>query len=120
MSADRESYAPAEWSVVTSQNSNTAAKSTKAGVAQFVHYVTGAEVTVNAAPAGPLTVLLKDGTTIIRQYDIAAAFWSQNVLGLQFTRPQAITMGNLVSLEVSTPGGVVVSTVNLSGFSARK
>ncbi len=107
-------FAPTQWTVVASQT-NATATATKAADATKQHYLTGISFSMSAAPAAPVTVQVKDGTTVLDQFQIPAA--AQAPLILNYVPPLAITPGNLAEITVGALGAGVVGTVVLKGKS---
>ena len=107
-------YAPIEWSVVAS-GTNATATATKAAAAGVQHFVMGISVSFSGAPSAALTVTLKDGTTVIDQWEVPAG--AQSPLPFNFTRPFRITSGNLTELGIPAAGVGIKATAVLKGFS---
>lgn len=108
-------YGVPTWHQVTSVNNNTASTATAAAVAGKCHFVVGYTVSVSAAPSSPVSVTLKDGTTVIDQFELAAA----GVVTREMTRPIRITAGNLAALSIPAVGGTTRATAVLKGFTAQ-
>jgi hypothetical protein len=68
---------------------------------------------MSAQPSAAVTVQVKDGDTVVDQFQIPAA--AQAPLLHNYTPPLAITMGNAASITVGALGSAVVGTVVLKG-----
>ncbi|MFZ9446117.1 MAG: hypothetical protein ACO277_08205 [Ilumatobacteraceae bacterium] len=107
-----KAFAPTTWTVVNSQT-NATATATQAAVTGKQHFVTGISFSMSAAPAAAVTVQVRDGATVIDQFQIPAA--AQAPLIHNYHPPLEITSGNLASITVGALGTGVVGTVVLKG-----
>lgn len=107
-----KAFAPTTWSVVTSET-NATATATKAGATGKQHFVTGISFSMSAAPAAAVTVQVKDGTTVIDQFQIPAA--AQAPFVHNYHPPLEITAGAAAAITVAALGSGVVGTVVLKG-----
>ncbi len=107
-----KSFAPTQWTVVASQT-NATTTATQAAVAAKQHFITGISFSMSAAPAAAVTVQVKDGSTVLDQFQIPAA--AQAPLVHNYHPPLTITVGNAASITVGALGAGVVSTVVLKG-----
>lgn len=105
-------FAPTTWTVVASQT-NATATATQAAVAGKQHFLTGISFSMSAAPATAITVQVKDGTTVIDQFQIPAA--AQAPFVHNYTPPLEVTAGAAASITVGALGSGVVGTVVLKG-----
>lgn len=105
-------FAPTTWTVVDSKTNDTAT-ATKAAVAGKQHFITGVSFSMSAAPAAAVTVQVKDGTTVIDQFQIPAA--AQAPLIMNYHPPLQLTPGNAATLTVGALGSGVVGTVVVKG-----
>ena len=88
----------------------TSAVATATGVAGSTYYIT--DVAGSSDKAGAL-LLIKDGTTVIWQVQLATTAAGSNSFQQSFQTPLNITMGNDVSVTVD---GTSVCKSNLSGY----
>lgn len=107
-----KAFAPTQWTVVDSQT-NATATATKAAVAGKQHFITGISFSMSAAPAAAVTVQVKDGSTVLDQFQIPAA--AQAPLLSNYNPPLTITVGAAASITVGALGAGVVGTVVLKG-----
>lgn len=107
-----KAFAPTTWTVVASQTNATATAS-QGGVAGKQHFITGISFSMSAAPAGAVTVQVKDDSTVIDQFQIPAA--AQAPFVHNYTPPLQITANNAASITVGALGSGVVGTVVLKG-----
>lgn len=107
-----KAFAPTTWSVVDSQT-NATATATQAAAAGKQHFLTGISFSMSAAPAGAATVQVKDGTTVVDQFQIPAA--AQAPFVHNYNPPLQITAGAAASITVGALGSGVVGTVVLKG-----
>jgi hypothetical protein len=107
-----KAFAPTQWTVVASQT-NATATATKAADAAKQHFITGISFSMSAQPTSPVTVQVRDGSTVIDQFQIPAA--AQAPLLHNYTPPLTITPGAAASITVGALGSAVVGTVVLKG-----
>lgn len=107
-----KSFAPTQWTVVASQT-NATATATKTADAAKQHFITGISFSMSAQPAAAVTVQVRDGATVLDQFQIPAA--AQAPLVHNYTPPLAITNGAAASITVGALGSGVVGTVVLKG-----
>lgn len=106
---------PTQWTVVNSQT-NATATATQAAVSTKQHFITGISFSMSAAPAAALTVQVRDGATVLDQFQIPAA--AQAPLVMNYSAPLACTPGNAASITVGAGGAGIVCTVVLKGKTA--
>jgi hypothetical protein len=104
--------APTQWTVVDSQT-NATATATQAAVAGKQHFITGISFSMSAAPAAAVAVQVRQGTTVLDQFQIPAA--AQAPLIHNYTPPLAITPGQSANITVGALGSGVVGTVVVKG-----
>jgi hypothetical protein len=107
-----KSFAPTQWTVVTSQT-NATATATRNAVTGKQHFITGISFSMSAAPAAAVTVQVRDGVTVLDQFQIPAA--AQAPLVHNYHPPLTITSGAAASITVGALGTGVVGTVVLKG-----
>lgn len=107
-----KALAPTTWTVVNSQT-NATATATQAAVANKQHFLTGISFSMSAQPAAAVTVQVRDGVTVIDQFQIPAA--AQAPFVHNYTPPLQITAGAATSITVGALGAGVVGTVVLKG-----
>lgn len=107
------SASPATWSVVDT-DTNAALSASKAGATGRRHYITGFSVSASAAPAAAETVLLKNGSTVVAQYELPAAAFGPLVVN--FTSPIRCSDNSAATLEVEALGSGVVASCSIHGF----
>jgi len=95
---------------VTATNA-TAALASNAGVAGRVHYIT--DISASSDKAGAL-LLVKQGTTVIWQSQVAATAAGTLAYEHTFSTPLTGAVGALVSVEID---GTAVCHANIAGFS---
>jgi hypothetical protein len=105
-------FAPTTWTVVDSQT-NATATATRAATAGKQHFITGISFSMSAQPAAAVTVLVRDGATVLDQFQIPAA--AQAPLVHNYHPPLQITTGNAATITVGALGAGVVGTVVLKG-----
>lgn len=106
-----------EWQDLPVSATNAAATFTKAGVANFRHYITGISVSADAAPAAAVTVDLRNGATDIERWELSATAFSPIIL--DFKRPYVCDVGVAATLEIPALGAGVTGTAKLRGFTRR-
>lgn len=89
----------------------TSAVASQAAVAGLAYYVT--DIAGSSDKAGSL-LLVKDGTTVIWQVQLATTAAGINAFQETFTQPLKATAGNLVSVTVD---GTAACYANIAGFS---
>ena len=110
-----KAFAPTQWTVVDSQT-NATATATKAAVSGKQHFITGVSFSMSAAPAASVTVQVKDGSTVLDQFQIpGGAGTAQAPLVHNYYPPLQITSGNAATITVGALGATVVGTVVLKG-----
>lgn len=107
-----KAFAPTTWSVVASQT-NATATATQAGVTGKQHFITGISFSMSAQPVSAVTVQVKDGSTVIDQFQIPAA--AQAPFVHNYYPPMQITADNAASITVGALGTSIVGTVVLKG-----
>lgn len=105
-------FAPTAWTVVDSKT-NATATATKAAASGKQHFITGISFSASAAPVAAVTVQVKDGDTVLDQFQIPAA--AQAPLVHNYMPPLQITSGNAATITVAALGSAVVGTVVLKG-----
>ena len=90
---------------------STSAVASQTGVANTQYYIT--DIAASTDKAGAL-LLVKDGTTVIWQLQIATTAAGINAIQESFTMPLPCTIGNLASVTVD---GTAVCNANIAGFS---
>lgn len=104
---------PIQWSPVATQvNATTTA--TQSGIAGKQHFICGISISASAQPTAAVTVTLKDGGTVLDQWEIPPAQFAPIVHN--YTRPFVCSGGNDASASVTAMGAGVRSTVVLKGF----
>lgn len=88
----------------------TSAVASKTAVAGTKYYIT--DIAGSSDKAGSL-LLVKDGTTVIWQVQLASTAAGINAWGQSFQQPLEATVGNLVSVTVD---GTSACYANISGF----
>jgi hypothetical protein len=93
---------------------------TVAAVAGQSHYVTGFSAHIGAAAAGAndVVIALNDDSTLIWKWYIPASAARGRALRVQFTDPIKIRTGKAVSFSIGGAGAGVVTTANLSYYTA--
>lgn len=104
--------APTTWSVVVSQT-NAPATATRAAATGKQHFITGFSFSMSAAPAAAVVVEVRDGATVIDQFQIPAA--AQAPLVVSYSRELQCTTGNAATITVGALGAGIVATVVLKG-----
>jgi hypothetical protein len=94
---------------VTATNA-TSAVASKTGVATLTYYIT--DISGSSDKAGSL-LLVKDGTTVIWQVQLATTAAGSNAFTHSFRVPLTATKGNLVSVTVD---GTAAAYANIAGF----
>jgi len=89
----------------------TAASASKAAASGKIHYITDASASSDKAGA---ILLIKDGSTVIWQVQIASANGSVN---LHFVQPLKGTSGAAVSVDVD---GSTACKANIAGFTLKQ
>lgn len=107
-----KAFAPTTWTVVDSKTNATATAS-QAAVAGKQHFITGISFSFSDAPAAAVTVQVKDGTTVIDQFEISTHKHSPEVHS--YTPPLQITAGAAASITVGAAGAGIKGTVVLKG-----
>lgn len=107
-----KSFAPTQWSVIDSKT-NATATATKAADSAKQHFVTGISFSASAAIGAAVTVQVKDGATVLDQFQIPATMVTPLVV--HYHPPLTITVGNAASVTVGALGAGVVGTVVLKG-----
>lgn len=105
--------AQTEWTVVTTAT-NSVATATKAAVVGQRHFVTYVTVSASAAPAAAVTATIKDGTTVITQFEMPASAIAP--IFVPIARSLRISVGALVEISVPALGAGVKGTVTIGGF----
>ena len=104
------------WSVVDS-DTNAVVTATKAAPGQgMALYVTGISISASAAPDAPVTVELKDGSTVVDQWEVPAAVIAP--IFLNFVRPFQMSENAAAVLTMEALGGGIVGTVVLKGYTS--
>jgi hypothetical protein len=85
------------------------ATATKAAVVNRQHVVYGLDASFNGSFAAPVSLQIKDGTTVIYQTYTSGEFNQDFPAGI------TITIGNAVSAVLASAGGTVIGAVNLHG-----
>lgn len=98
------------WSVTAT--GSTSAVATKAAVTGGTHYIT--DIAGSSDKAGSL-LLVKQGTTIIWQVQLATSAAGINAFQQSFVVPLAAVQGALVSVTVD---GTTVCDANIAGFTS--
>lgn len=104
----------AAWSEVATQNTNTAATATKAGVAGQRHFITGYSISCSAAPSPAVSVTVTDGAATVERVEVPAATFSPIVVN--FGSPVRCGIGTAAAITCPAVGGTTRSTVVLRGF----
>jgi hypothetical protein len=104
--------APTTWTVVASQT-NATATATQAAVTGKQHFITGISFSMSAAPAAAVTVQVRQGATVLDQFQIPAA--AQAPLIHNYTPALQLAAGTEASITVGALGAGVVGTVVLKG-----
>lgn len=105
-----------QWVEVATQNTNTAATATKAGVTNQRHFITGYSVSCGAAPAAPVSVTITDGATTVERVELPAAAFSPIVVNFQ--APIRCDIGAAAEIVCPAVGGTTRSTVTIRGFTS--
>lgn len=105
-------FSPTSWTEIDSKT-NATATATKAADTKRQHFVTGISFSMSATPAQAVTVQVKDGDTVLDQFQIPAA--AQAPLIHNYMPPLRITEGKAASITVGALGANVVGTVVLKG-----
>ena len=103
-----------QWSEVATQNSNTTATATKAGVANQRHFITGYSVSTSAAPSATVSVTITDASTTVDRVELPALAFAPVVVN--FSSPIRCGVGASAAISVPGVGGTTRSTVVLRGF----
>lgn len=88
----------------------TAAVASKAGVTGATHYVT--DIAASSDKAGSI-LLVKQGTTVIWQVQVATTAAANNSFSHTFASPLAGAVGALVSVEID---GTAACYANIAGY----
>jgi hypothetical protein len=96
--------------IMATASGTSSAVATVTGIANSRHYVT--DIAGSTDKAGAI-VLVKDGTTVIWQVQIATTAAGNNSFQQTFRTPLACSAGNNVSITVD---GTSVCKSNISGF----
>lgn len=108
--------APTKWTVVDTQT-NATATATKAASAGRNHYITGISFSADRAPTAPVAVQLKDGSTVIDEWEVPASAFSPVMFN--FLRPILITTNTAATLTCGAGGTSVKVSLTLRGFTAQ-
>ena len=114
ISAEKAAFAPPTWTAVDT-GTNGALVANVVAVARQQHYLTHFTVSFSAALAAPVTVTVKDGTTVIWQVEIGvlSSTFTENFE----TRPLHASTNAALSVNVGAAGSGVVQTISAAGFS---
>ena len=115
--AEMALFGPCTWSAFDTQTAATTT-AVHTGVANKQHELYKVVVSFSAAPAGPLILLIKDGTTTIGRAEIPASATSPVALDFGL-RPLTAAIGADLSATVASAGGSTVQTVWMMGTSIR-
>lgn len=108
-------WKPATWTVVASAV-NGIATATKTGVQSMSHFITGVTVSASDLPSGAVQVQIKNGATVLDQWEIPAAAFAP--IPINFQRPYACSPGADAVITLSALGAGVRGTVVLRGFTS--
>lgn len=108
-------FGPLGWPSVIASGTAAVATATKAAAPGFQHILSGITISASGTPAAAVTVTLKDGTTVIDQWEIPAAAFAPIVI--EYKRPFIITVGNLVELSIPSLGAAIKGTAVIRGLS---
>lgn len=104
--------APIQWRE-KDQQTNATATATKAAQAGFKHMVLGISVSASAQPASNTLVELKNGATVLDQWEIPAFAFAPIVL--DFSRPYECDVNAAAVLTVGAMGAGVRCSIQLKG-----
>ncbi len=106
---------PIGW-VQTAAQTNAVATATQPAPATPVvamspkkNVVFGVDASFSSAPASPVLLQIKDGSTVIWQDYITSTFTRQFIRGIN------VTPGNAVSAVLAAAGSTIIGTVNIDG-----
>jgi len=115
--AEQMLTSPATFNVLDSQT-NATATATQAAKAGARHFVTGLTISASAAPAAAVTAQLKDGNTVIDQFEIPAGAFAPILHN--YTRPLRGSVNSAITLVVPALGASVKGTAVIHGFTAQE
>jgi hypothetical protein len=107
-------FGPLGWPSVIASATAGVATATKAAAAGFQHILSGVSISASGAVAVAVTVTLKDGTTVIDQWELPASAFAPIVI--EYKRPFVITAGNLVELSIPSLGAAIKGTAVIRGL----
>lgn len=103
-----------QWTEVATQNTNTAATATKAGVSGQRHFITGYSVSSGAAPLAAVSVTVTSGATTVERVELPAAAFAP--IAVNFSSPIRCDIDAAAEITCPAVGGTTRSTVTLRGF----
>lgn len=108
-----------QW-VATGDSANNATLTvTKAAAPGQEHYVTAIEVTISGAAAvNDIAITLQDGATTVWKTWIGSGAPRGDRVGVAFSFPLAMSVGNAANLVVQAGGTGVITTANMAGYTA--
>lgn len=104
---------PIQWSPVTSVV-NGVATATQSGITGKQHFICGISISASGQPTAAVTVTIKDGTTVLDQWEVPAAQFAPIVHN--YTRPFVCSNGSDASVSVTSMGAGIRGTAVLKGF----
>lgn len=119
MDINRIAFGQTQWTVVAKDTAKTVT-ATKSGIAVASpkpaqrHVITGFSVSVDRITTAAAELLVKDGTTVIFQYEIPVGFYGP--FDVELKRPYACAQGADAVATIATLGTGVVCSVVLRGM----
>lgn len=110
---------PLAWAISQDSTANSPQTLTRAAESGKTHYITAIEVSISGAAAGnDVSIELRSGSTKKWKGFIGSGLGSGVKYGVVFTTPVELNVGEDANLVVAAGGTSVVTTANLSGFTA--
>lgn len=105
---------PADQFAIDTQTNATATATITAPTSPRCVLITGVSISADRAPASPFTVQVKDGTTVIKQFEIPAAAFSP--IEIDFKRGLICGPGNAAVITAGAGGASVKVTLGIAGI----
>lgn len=108
---------PAKLFQVASASHAAATATQTAGARQTV-YITGITISASGVIAAPVSVTVKDGTTVIDQIELAASVAAAPLtpLRINYARPLQCSVGNSAVASLPDLGAGITGTISLHTF----
>lgn len=115
--AEKALFAWPTWTEMDTET-NTTATATHTALAAYQHALVHLTVSFSVATATALTLLIKDGTTVIWQVELAIGVFTftENFE----TRPLHASVNADLVATVGAAGSGVVGTISMAGFSVKQ